>query len=90
MSELSLVLQNLLAQKVKINAKMINQLDWEITTDSKDCDYLLSAVRTIGTTNDRRLLGIKGENYARIKLRQAVTGWQTQYSNYISKSWAIQ
>lgn len=45
------------AKKVKTNAKMINQLDWEITTDGKDCDYLLSAVRTIGTTNDRRLLG---------------------------------
>jgi len=45
------------SKKVKINAKMINQLDWEITTNGKDCDYLLSAVRTIGTTNDRRLLG---------------------------------
>lgn len=45
------------AQKVKTNAKMINQLDWEITTSTVGCDYLLSAVRTIGTTNDRRLLG---------------------------------
>lgn len=45
------------AQKVKTNAKMINQLDWEITTNTVGCDYLLSAVRTIGTTNDRRLLG---------------------------------
>jgi hypothetical protein len=45
------------AQKVKTNAKMINQLDWEITTETTGCDYLLSAVRTIGTTNDRRLLG---------------------------------
>lgn len=45
------------AQKVKTNAKMINQLDWEVTTETVGCDYLLSAVRTIGTTNDRRLLG---------------------------------
>lgn len=45
------------AQKVKTNAKMINQLDWEINTNTVGCDYLLSAVRTIGTTNDRRLLG---------------------------------
>jgi len=45
------------SQKVKTNAKMINQLDWEITTETKDCDFLLSAVRTVGTTNDKRLLG---------------------------------
>jgi hypothetical protein len=45
------------SQKVKTNAKMINQLDWEITTSTIGCDYLLSAVKTIGTTNDERHLG---------------------------------
>ena len=49
--------QSIGSQKVKINAKMINQLDWEITTDVKGCDYLLSAVNTQGTTNDKKKLG---------------------------------
>jgi len=45
------------AKKVKTNAKMINQLDWEITTSTIGCDYLLSAVETIGETNEKRKLG---------------------------------
>lgn len=49
--------QSIGSQKVKTNAKMINQLDWEITTDTIGCDYLLSSVNTNGTTNDKRKLG---------------------------------
>jgi len=45
------------SKKIKVNAKMINQLDWEITTSTKGCDYLLSAVNTQGTTNNKRKLG---------------------------------
>ena len=43
--------------KIKTNARMINQLDWEIVTEGKGADYLLSAVNTQGTTNDKRKLG---------------------------------
>lgn len=45
------------SQKVKINAKMINQLDWEVNTYTKGCDYLLSAVNTNGMTNEKKKLG---------------------------------
>lgn len=45
------------AQKIKTNAKMINQLDWEVSTETIGCDYLLSAVNTIGNTNEKRKLG---------------------------------
>jgi hypothetical protein len=45
------------ALPVKTNAKLINQLDWEVVTESVGCDYLLSAVETIGNTNDLRKLG---------------------------------
>lgn len=42
---------------VKTNAKLINQLDWEVVTEDIGCDYFLSAVETIGNTNDNRKLG---------------------------------
>ena len=42
---------------VKTNAKLINQLDWEVTTETIGCDFYLSAVRTVGTTNDVKIFG---------------------------------
>lgn len=49
--------QSIGSQKVKTNAKMINQLDWEVTTSTKGCDYLLSSVNTNGEVNQKRKLG---------------------------------
>ncbi len=45
------------SKPIKTNAKLINQLDWEVVTEGIGADYLLSSVKTEGHANNNRKLG---------------------------------